>query len=177
MNTKYKLTIIALLISGGAFLQSCASSSGPVATGPDTYMISRSKKGFSGNSGSVKAAALEEANQYCISRGKVMKVISSAQKDMVPFHSDALAEIHFKCLDPNDPELKQPINTGSLSTRVFRGDEDIKTISVEIENKQVGSTSNDPYAELAKLGELKKNGVINDEEFETEKKKILSRIK
>ena len=37
-----------------------------------------------------------------------MKVIKTVQKDMKPFRSDAYAEVYFKSLDPDDPELKQP---------------------------------------------------------------------
>src|ERR1035441_7840053 len=89
-------TIIALatlLVAG------CASTQGVVSAGPGVYMISKTHKGFSGASGPVLAAALEEANQYCVARGKVMKVVKTAQKDMVPFKSDASAEVYFKALD------------------------------------------------------------------------------
>ena len=34
----------------------------------------------------------------------------------------------------------------------------------------------DPYEELEKLGRLKESGVITDEEFETQKRKLLERL-
>ncbi len=154
-------------------IQSCSSSSGVVKTGPDTYMISRSEKGFRGNSGAVKAAALSEAEDWCQKRGKVMKVISASQKDMVPMTSDASAEIHFKALAPTDPELAEPIDTGDLKNRVFKGNENIQTFSVEGNSKKAEVAKRDRYAEILKLGELKDKGLITAEEFESEKQRIL----
>src|SRR6185312_11513652 len=94
------ILLSAILISG------CKTSSGVVPLGQNVYMITRTTKGFVGASAPVKAEALKEANDYCQKHGKVMKVIKTVQKDMKPFRSDAAAEIYFKCLDPNDPELK-----------------------------------------------------------------------
>jgi hypothetical protein len=89
-------------------LTACASSSGVVPIGKDTYMISRTQKGFSGSSGKVKAEAFKEANQFCESQGKKLQIVSTSQKDMVLFTSDPSAEIQFMCLDAQDPELKRP---------------------------------------------------------------------
>lgn len=164
------IAIVMLLIPLG---QACVSSSEIVKTGPDTYMISRSEKGFRGASSCVKAAALAEADKWCQKQGKVMKVISSSQKDMVPFTSDAYAEIHFKALDPNDPELKQPTDTGPLKNRVFRGDENNQSYSVDIQMSKTGSDKTDRYTEILKLGELREKGLITEEEFEREKVKLL----
>lgn len=163
--------IITVLI--GLLLQACTSSSGVVKTGPDTYMISRSEKGFKGTSGAVKAAALAEANHWCQTHGKVMKVISSSQKDMVPMTSDASAEIHFKALDPNDPETKSSTDSIGLDNKVFRGSENVNRFSFEGEIRKKTITSKDRYSELLKLGELRDKGLITKEEFEKEKKKLL----
>src|SRR5258708_31811175 len=100
-----QLLLIAVM---AALASSCTTSSGPVSVGQGVYMIARTEKGFRGSSAPVKAAALAEANKYCERHGKVMKVIRTVQKDMKPFTSDASAEVYFKCLDPDDPELKRP---------------------------------------------------------------------
>lgn len=157
-----------------ALLQGCTSSSGVTQTGPDTYMIARSRKGFRGDSGTVKAEALKEANKWCAQNGKVMKVISSAQKNMVPFTSDANAEVHFKALDPDSPELKVSTDTGALKTRVFRGDENFQSITVDRNETTRIIRERDTYDDLLKLSELRKSGIITDEEFEAEKKKLLA---
>lgn len=61
-------------------------------------MISRSKKGFDTTGSKVKAEALREADAFCSSKGKKLEVIKSTDKDMVPFRSDAQAEVQFRCV-------------------------------------------------------------------------------
>lgn len=92
-----------ILVSGVAILlAACASSSGVVITGDGTYLITRSEKGVDTTGSRVKADALKEANTYCTSKGKVLKVIESSSKDMVPFKSDAQAEVQFSCFDTEE---------------------------------------------------------------------------
>ncbi len=91
----------------GAFivLLGCTTSSGVVPMGQDTYMISRTEKGFRGSSSKVKAEALKEANEYCAGQGKVLLLTKTDQRDMVPFKSDAQAEVQFMCLSQGDSRL------------------------------------------------------------------------
>jgi len=79
-------------------LVGCGSTSGVVSMGNDVYMVARSEKGFNTTGSKVKADALKEANQYCSSKGKTLEIVDASQNDMVPFKSDAQAEIHFKCV-------------------------------------------------------------------------------
>jgi len=78
-------------------LSGCATTSGVVPMGSDTYMISRSEKAFDATGSRVKADALKEANAYCASNGKNIEIVNANSKDMVPFKSDAQAEVVFKC--------------------------------------------------------------------------------
>lgn len=80
------------------FLAGCATTSGVVPMGGDTYMISRSEKGFDTTGSRVKADAYKEAYQFCVANGKKLEILKSTQKDMAPFRSDAQAEIEFRCL-------------------------------------------------------------------------------
>jgi hypothetical protein len=66
--------------------------------GKDTFMVSRSEKGFDTTGSRVKADALKEANEFCSSKGAAIEIINTTQKDMVPFKSDAQAEVEFKCI-------------------------------------------------------------------------------
>lgn len=79
-------------------LSACASTSGVVPLGGGTFMVSRSEKGFDTTGSRVKAAALKEANAYCLSNGKTIEIVNTTSKDMVPFTSDAQAEVEFKCV-------------------------------------------------------------------------------
>jgi len=101
----YILIACALAIS----FVSCASNSGIVSIGPDTYMVSRqAATGFSG-SGDLKAEAFREANQYCLSLKKVMQVVRTSEANPpYVFGNYPKAEVQFMCLNPGDPELARP---------------------------------------------------------------------
>ena len=97
------LLTFAVLISG------CASNSGVVQIGTDTFMVSRqAATGFSG-SGTLKAEAFQEANQYCVNLHKKLQVVntSEAQPPYV-LGNFPKAEIQFMCLDVGDTELARP---------------------------------------------------------------------
>jgi len=94
---------LAILLAG------CASNSGVVPIGKDTFMVSRQAvTGFSG-SGTLKAEAFKEANQYCLSQKKVLQIVntSEAQPPYV-LGNFPKAEVQFMCLEPNDSELARP---------------------------------------------------------------------
>ncbi|WP_159016031.1 hypothetical protein [Cognatiluteimonas profundi] len=55
----------------------CASTSAPVAVGPDTYTLSISQMGGMKSHGSVRADALRKANEHCGSLGKTMVLQTS----------------------------------------------------------------------------------------------------
>jgi len=92
---KYKQYIFAIL---SVTLSACANTSGVVPVGNDAFMISRSQKGFDVTGSAVKADAIKEANEFCVAKKMKIKIIKTTQKDMVPFKSDAQAEIEFQCI-------------------------------------------------------------------------------
>lgn len=97
------LLAVALLVSG------CASNSGVVPIGTDTFMVSRqAATGFSG-SGTLKAEAFQEANQYCAGQHKRLQVVSTSEaQPPYVFGNFPKAEIQFMCLDVGDAELARP---------------------------------------------------------------------
>jgi len=93
----------AVLVAG------CAANSGIAPVGPDTFIVSRqAATGFSG-SGTLKADAMNEANQYCTTKSKVIYVLTATEA-APPFVMGNFpkAEVQFMCLDPSDPRLKTP---------------------------------------------------------------------
>lgn len=97
------ICIFATLVTG------CASNSGVYPIGQDTFMVSRqAATGFSG-SGTLKAEAFQEANQYCLSQKRKMQVVSTSEAQP-PFilGNFPKAEVQFMCLDSNDSELGRP---------------------------------------------------------------------
>jgi hypothetical protein len=102
-----RATIFAALI--GVALAGCASNSGVVPIGKDTYMVSRqAATGFSG-SGTLKAEAFREANEFCQLQHKVLQVVST-QEARPPYilANFPKAEVQFMCLDEKDPEVARP---------------------------------------------------------------------
>jgi hypothetical protein len=92
----HKLLAGAVLSLG---LVGCASNSGIVATGADTYFVSRqAATGFSGM-GTLKAEALGEAGQFCGAKGKSLQVINETDAQP-PFilGNFPKTEIKFTCV-------------------------------------------------------------------------------
>ncbi len=97
------------LLTMALFLIGCATNTGVVPIGKDTYMVSRqAASGFSG-SGNLKSEAFREANQFCINQVKSLQVVNTSETNP-PYvlGNFPKAEIQFMCLDSNDPELKRP---------------------------------------------------------------------
>jgi len=149
-----------------AFLTGCASS-GVVPMGQDTFMISKqSSTGFH-SAGSVKADIFQEGSAYCASQGKEFQPVNDHGVDGVPGRSFASAEVQFRCLSKGDPELRRPTARPVANIRIESDIREKKDIRVQ--------DSTDMYTELKKLKDLLDTGVITQTEFETQKKKIMSR--
>ena len=82
----------------------------------------------------------------------------------------AAVEYQFRVVSKDDPEAKRT----SLTPRPDIVIEKKSEISADIETKDQTEKSKDVYTELMKLDDLRKKGIITKEEFETQKKKILS---
>jgi len=90
-------------------IAACSSNSGVVPIGPDTFMVSRqAATGFSG-SGTLKADAFREANEYCRGLGKVMQVVRT-EEARPPYIAANFpkAEVQFMCLSADDPKVSRP---------------------------------------------------------------------
>ena len=156
-----------IVIVAAVFLAGCASNSGVTPIGQDTYMVSRqAATGFSG-SGVLKAEAFQEASQYCAKLGKSLQVVSTHEASPPYILANfPKAEIQFMCLDTKDAELNRPKLRKEPGTVV--------EVKQEIRSKDDSVKSKDVYAELIKLDDLRKKGILNEVEFEVQKKKLLN---
>jgi len=149
------------------FLTGCAANSGVAPIGKDTFMVSRqAATGFSG-SGTLKAEAFQEASEYCQNSGKQIQVINTHEATPPYILGNfPKAEIQFMCLDQKDIELKRPKLKKEADT----------VIEIKNKNPTQDTTikSNNTYTELIKLDDLRKKGIINEAEFNEQKKKLLS---
>lgn len=92
-----RTSLMALVALG---LTGCASNSGVIPMGPDTFMVSRqAATGFSG-SGTLKAEAIKEAGAHCIAYGKQLRVlhVTEAQPPFL-LGNFPKADVEFAC-DP-----------------------------------------------------------------------------
>lgn len=81
-----------------AALAGCASNSGIVAMGSDTYFVSRQAASSFSGMGSLKAEAIREAGTFCAAKGKTVEVTS--QNDAQPPYilgNYPKTEITFRC--------------------------------------------------------------------------------
>jgi hypothetical protein len=156
-----------IITAGAIFLAGCASNSGVIPIGQDTFMVSRqAATGFSG-SGTLKAEAFQEASQYCEKLGKSLQVVSTHEASPPYILANfPKAEIQFMCLDAKDAELNRPKLRKEADT-VIEVKKDIRTKDESVKHKDV-------YAELIKLDDLRKKGIISEAEFAEQKKKLLS---
>lgn len=141
--------IIVLLLC--LVLCSCARNSGVVKIGKDTYSISRqAATGFEGGSG-LKDAALLEANEFCVSQGKTLKVLLiGGNHPPYIFGNFPKVEVQFMCLDANDPRLKDGNEKESIQSD--------DALGVKIKN----------------LNKLLSDGLITKSDFEEQKQKLLN---
>lgn len=59
-------------------LAGCASTTGVVSTGKDTYMIAREDISFLARLGDIKAASFKDAASFCAGKGKTMELIKES---------------------------------------------------------------------------------------------------
>ena len=150
----------------------CASNSGVVAVAKDTFMVTRqAATGFSG-SGNLKAEALREAAAYCASQGKEMKLVAVTES-APPYvlGNFPKAEVIFKALPHDSPELSRDayFDPKGIQVKVVERSDEVKKVEV----KSSVTNAIDVYERLEKLGELRGKGVITEEEFIIQKKRIL----
>jgi hypothetical protein len=159
------MKIISILVV--VFLAGCASNSGVIPIGKDTFMVSRqAATGFSG-SGTLKAEAFQEASKYCTDLGKSLQVVSTHEASPPYILANfPKAEIQFMCLDAKDVELNRP--------KLRKEADSVVEIKANIHTKDASINSTDVYAELIKLDDLRKKGILTDAEFDVQKQKILS---
>ena len=94
------VSTIALFIAG-------CTGPGVVPMGRDTYMIAKEGSFTTFSGGAVKAELYQEANAFCDGKGKQLMPLKDSSIDK-GYGRHANAEVQFRCLDANDPELRRP---------------------------------------------------------------------
>lgn len=140
--------------------------------GDDTYSYTRqATTGFNRDTDKLTAEAKEDAAKYCASKGKQLKVVSISVDRPWYTLGYCKAVVMFKALDAGDPALAVPepvpvVRNGKPSE-----------MQAPVAYTRPAPTTTDLYNDLMKLDELRQKGILTDEEFQAEKKKLLGRSK
>lgn len=150
----------------------CAAASGAeikpeiVSLGHDTYSLTvAASNGFVRNTDKLKEQAMEDVAAYCAKLHKEAKIIStSASHPLVPLTGFASAKIVFKALDAGDPELHAPVSSSA---------EDGIGAAAESAAAAPRTATDALYNDLLKLDDLRKRGILSEDEFQAQKRKRL----
>ena len=161
-----------MLVLSSVIMISCVAgcaNPGIVRLSSDTYMLSRTDKGgVFGNASAMKADVIREANEFAASQGKVDLPLSLNESPMYIGHF-ASVDYQFRVVDNSDPAARSL----SLVPRPDVVIEKTERRAVDVNAKDQTDRPKDVYAELLKLDELRKRGILSQEEFEAQKKKLL----
>ncbi|HTZ21241.1 MAG TPA: SHOCT domain-containing protein [Opitutaceae bacterium] len=156
-----------------------------VSLGHDTYSLTRwATNGFTRKTDKIQTQALEDAAAYCAKLHKELKVLSTtADKPAVPLTGFASVKVVFKALDANDPELHAPVAVtipGTATPMYVQpaaapGYVQPAAAPAVAENAPPKTATDVLYSDLTKLDDLRKRGVLTEEEFQAQKKKLLEK--
>jgi len=156
-----------------ALLAGCVTAPQIVKLPGDTYSITRTDRGGSlDDIGSTKSAMMRDANDFAAKQGKVASTVS--MKDTpAAVQGFTTVEYRFTLLDkdalPPAAVLSARADTSSApSTKAISTPAPTSPLT-----RTQGPHSIDIYGELIKLDDLRKRGILTDDEFAREKKKIL----
>jgi len=171
MGRKPLLVLVAITLLPAA---AAVAAQEMVQLSPDTYMIIRdSKAGAFASMAKLKAETIAAANSFASSKGKVAVPISSKETRAVPFTFRwPTFEYQFRLVEPDDPSAK---STG-LTSPTRDGVSVAVDAGASTQPPPATSTSEvtDIYTQLTKLDELRQKGIITQEEFDEQKKRILA---
>jgi len=103
------MRVLIILSIFSLTLGSCASNTGVLPIGKDTYMIAKqAATGFPGL-GNMKAEIISEGSLHCASMGKEFQIISTSEtQPPYVLGNYPRSEIQFMCLPSGDTELGRP---------------------------------------------------------------------
>ena len=171
-NAKVLLWIIVLLPV--AVFTGCKSTDF-VQLSPDTYMLTVEDHAgiFGGSAASLESRTIREADAFAASKGKIAIPVDMKQNPVGGFRQWPSCQYQFEVLDTNDPAAQRT----SLTPRADIVVEKTDKIAADIRTREDANRKPDLYTELTKLDDLRKRGIITDEEFASQKQKLLNQTK
>ena len=138
-------------------LLAACTSTGVVPADGDTFMIGKksAQAGF-GPPVKTEAAVFAEASEFCDGQGKEVETADLIVRNST-FGRPGSVNLKFRCVDPG--------TSTTYSTPTDKG--------TDIDATENAASGEDIYSRLVKLEELRKQGILTDEEFAQEKKELL----
>jgi hypothetical protein len=151
-------------------LAAAANSSEIVRISPDTYVLARnSHAGIFANMSKLKMATIREANAFAESQGKIAIPISTREMPAGGPGQWPTVEYQFRVVSKDDPEAQRT----ALVPRPDIVVESNSKINADVRTNEETQKPPDLYAELLKLDDLRKRGLLTDAEFDTQKRRLL----
>jgi hypothetical protein len=171
---KNTLSWIILASSVCVAMVGCATQPKVISMSDGTYSVTRAAKtGFTLHADKLKAEALDDAAKFCAAQGKELKVVDVTVVEPPFYLRDiAKAKVVFKALDAGDPELRSAPPPAVVAEAPPAAGRPAPAVIAERP-----LTTDELVIELTKLDDLRKKNILTDDEFQAEKKKILSRSK
>ena len=162
--------LVAVILCLAASHAAAAESAGPAVEnlGNSTYRVTASATHkFTRNTTKLKEEAARVASDFCTKQGKQLKIVKIEEsKSFYGIGDMAKATLTFKALDLTDPKLAAAPATSAAGA------------ASSVAAAPAGPLTNEAlYADLLRLDDLRKKGILSDEEFAAEKKKVLDRSK
>lgn len=88
-----------------AAISACASNSGAMKIGPDTYQITATRHNMIGGAAGAQASAMSEADAQCTRLGRELLVTNTSSGFERPHNRFSAT---FRCLAKTDPTLVRP---------------------------------------------------------------------
>lgn len=163
IRIKLFLCFVVLLLAG------CASS-GVVPLSQDTFTISKkSAAGVFVNLAKLQKTVVDEANLYAEERGKVAVALDMQTVPAAPGRYPSVT-YQFKLVDEASVEGKHGRKSNIVLVEQVNSGSTVPDESADSKTK----FSEARYEKLFQINELRKQGILTDEEFQAEKKKILN---
>jgi len=135
--------------------------------GNDSYIISQtSAGGIFRSMSSLKTDVISRANAFAASKGKVAVPLAGKESPAYPGHMPSF-EYQFRLVDKEDPRAEG-------NALLPRPDAVVEMHQSPTTSGSRSSASSDLYNDLIKLDDLRKRGIISEDEFRAEKQKLLS---
>jgi hypothetical protein len=167
VNIKPLLKIFSISLVGVALAARASAHddvSPAISLGNDTFAITaQAGNALMRDTDKLKDEANDAAAKYCEAQGKVLKVISLTSKSPRFSLGYCEAKITFMALNAGDPALLPPAPVAASAPYMAPPPPAPRNL-----------TTDELVAELTKLDDLRKKGILTDDEFQSEKRKVLS---